>query len=69
VIDGGFCPGDEFLTIRRGLRHSRYVFLSDRLLELGIGYWASGIGFQLQFIAAALNSAQPSPPESILMLV
>jgi len=69
VIDGGFSPGNEFLTLRRGLRHSRYVFLSNRLLELGIGYWASDIGFRLQFIAAALNSAQPSPPESILMLV
>jgi hypothetical protein len=42
VIDGGFCPGNEFLTIRRGLRHIRYIFLSDRLLELGIGYRASG---------------------------
>jgi hypothetical protein len=41
VIDGGFCPGNELLTLRRGLRHSRYVFLSDRLLELGIGYWVS----------------------------
>ena len=59
VIDGGFCPGNELLTLRRGLRHSRYVFLSNRLLELGIGYWASGIGFQLHSLAAALNPAQP----------
>jgi hypothetical protein len=42
VIDGGFCLGNEFLTLRRGLRHIRYIFLSDRLLELGIGYWVSG---------------------------
>ena len=25
VIDGGFCPGNEFLTLRRGLRHIRYI--------------------------------------------
>ena len=69
VIDGGFCPGNELLTLRRGLRHSRYVFLSNRLLELGIGYWASGIGFQLYSLAAALNAAQPPPPESMFVLV
>jgi hypothetical protein len=61
VIDGGFSPGNEFLTLRRGLRCIRCVFLSNQLLELGIGYWVSDIGFQLQFIAAALNPAQPSP--------
>jgi hypothetical protein len=59
VIDGGFCPGNEFSTLRRGLRHIRYIFLSDRLLELGIGYWAADIGYQLQFLAAAKNPAQP----------
>ena len=57
VIDGGFCPGNELLTLRRGLRHSRYVFLSNRLLELGIGYWASGIGFRLQFPRCRLESS------------
>jgi hypothetical protein len=55
----------ELLTLRRGLRHSRYVFLSDRLLELGIGYWASGIGFQLYSLAAALNPAQTLSPWKI----
>ncbi len=25
VIDGGFCAGNEFLTLRRGLRHIRYI--------------------------------------------
>ena len=60
VIDGGFSPSNEFLTLRRGLRHIRYIFLSDRLLELGIG---------CLFIAAALNPAQPPPPQSILALV
>jgi hypothetical protein len=42
VIDGGFCTGSEFSTLRRGLRHIRYMLLSDRLLELGIGYRVSG---------------------------
>jgi hypothetical protein len=59
VIDGGFCPGDEFLTIRRGLRCIQ-DFLSDRLLELGVGYLASASGVGLQFLAAAQNQAQPS---------
>jgi hypothetical protein len=61
VIDGGFCPGNELLTLRRGLRHSRYVFLSNRLLELGIGYWASGIGFRLQFPVASNAAFTPYP--------
>ena len=45
VIDSGFCPGNEFLTLRRALRHIRYVFLSARLFELGIGHRVSGIGY------------------------
>ena len=46
VIYGGFCPGNEFLTIRRGLRHIRCIFLSDRLLELGIAYWHDQRGWR-----------------------
>ena len=53
VIDGGFCRGNEFLTLRRGLRHIRHIFLSDRLLELGIGYWASG------WVSASFPSLPP----------
>jgi hypothetical protein len=40
VIDGSFCPGNEFNPSPWFEAYS--LFLSDRLLELSIGYWVLG---------------------------
>ena len=64
VIDGGFCPGNQFSTIRRGLRHIRYIILSDRLLELGIGFRG-----RASIPRCRQESSPAPPPESILALV